>query len=364
MRFLILNWRDPRHPEAGGAERYVSAIAHLWRDAGHDVTVFTSRLRGHPRREQIDRITYVRYGSRATTFHWARLFLRRRGPSYDRVVECVSTRPYFAHRIVGARATALYMQIADDVWDGEFVRPLAWVGRNLLEPSWLRRMQSSKTVAISYSTAEDLARFGVRATGIVPPGCDLPPPRQLRSPGRPPRLLFIGRLVRTKRPDDAVAAFELISAKCPGATLDIVGDGYFRARLASMRCKGVTVHGALSEAHKSSLLDAADLVLIPGTREGWGIVAMEAAAHGIPVVAYDIPGLRDSVVDGVTGVLIPATPEAMAQSAVDLLGDHQRWRELSEAARARSQDYSWPIAARRLLEFVVEASCPDSSAAA
>lgn len=355
MRLLILNWKDLNHPQAGGAERYVSALAHAWNAAGHNVTILTPKLHGHPAEDEIGGIKYLRQGTRLTTFNYARRYLRKAGARYDHVLESVSTRPYFAHRIVGPRATALYLQIADDVWSHEFPPPVAWAGRYVVEPAWLRRMRGARVVSISPSTAVDLARFGVDVVGTVPPGCDIPAtppaPRQLSDP---PRVVFIGRLVRTKRPDHALAAFRLIAAAFPGATLDVVGEGYFAEGLTRDAGDGVVLRGGITDTDKSTLLSAADLVLIPGTREGWGIVAIEAAAHGVPVVAYDIPGLRDSVVHGATGMLTEPFPAAMAAAAIKLLRDPIGWSAMRRAARARATQFTWTAAAMSLLAIVSE----------
>lgn len=359
MKLLVLNWKDPQHDEAGGAERYVHTVARIWSAAGHDVTMFTPRPRGWAAREHVDGILHMRQGTRATTFHWARHHLRQRGADYDHILESVSTRPYLAHRTVGARATALYHQIADDVWPQEFPRPVAWVGRRVIEPAWLRGMRRAKVVANSPSTVADLARFGVDVVGVVPPGCDLPTvPMVDRQLPPLPRIVFIGRLVRTKRPDHAVAAFRMIAAAFPGAVLDVVGDGYYAEALAREAHSGVVLHGAVSDAEKSALLDAASLVLLPGTREGFGMVALEAAAHGVPVVAYDIPGLRDAVVPGVTGLLTEPTPVAMAEAAIQLLRDPDRWSALRCSARAHAARFTWAATAESLMALMSGAGCP------
>ena len=124
------------------------------------------------------------------------------------------------------------------------------------------------------------------------------------------------------------------------ASLDVVGTGYMLDKLRSMSLPRVRLHGFVEESEKHALLAQTHLLLVPGTREGWGIVAIEAAAHGVPAVAYDVPGLRDAVVDGETGVLVTATPEALAEAAVSLLRDPQRWEYMSHQARLRAAGLS------------------------
>jgi glycosyltransferase involved in cell wall biosynthesis/O-antigen/teichoic acid export membrane protein len=305
---LILNWKDPFQKDAGGAERYVHNIARIWASQGRKVVVFVPRPRGVSFSEERDGVVYVRRGTRNTVFWHARVFLRQHGHHFDQVVESVSTRPFRAHEIVGVHAMVLYHQVADDVWRQEYRWPVSWLGQRVVEPRWIRRMRSARVVAVSPSTAADLGRHGVTVANIAPPGCSGPiteTSRQFRGDGGV-RVVFVGRLVHSKRPQDAIRAFELLRATCPSAQMDVIGDGYLRRRLLEHAVSGVTVHGYVGEEEKHALLARADVLLLPGTREGWGIVALEAARHGVPVVAYRIPGLSDAVVHGETGLLTGA----------------------------------------------------------
>ncbi len=357
MRILALTWKHPLDHTAGGAERYLVEVCRRWVSAGHEVTIFGPRRPAHLKLTE-DKLglglPYVGHGSRLGVFSAARSYLRANGHLYDRVLETVSTRPFAAHRIVGDKAVALYHQTAEEVWSLEYPLPIALLGRHFLEPRWVGQMRTAHVVANSVSTSVAVQRFGVNCLGVVPPGCDAPETLPVRSaPGDRPKLLWIGRLVRTKRPDDALAALALVRNRIPAATLDLVGGGYLQARLAAKRQPGVTIHGPVSEPEKRSLLARTDILLLPGTREGWGIVAMEAAAYGVPVVAYDVAGLRDAVVNGVTGVLVPQNAQALAATACALLADPPIWRRLSTAARERAVAFSWDRSAKDLLAYLV-----------
>lgn len=367
MRILTLTWKHPEDPTAGGAERYLVEVCRRWADAGHEVTIFGPRPAASPGLSGATSLSssdlpYIGQGSRLTVFRAARRYLRAHGHEYACVLETVSTRPFAAHRVVGERAVALYHQTAEEVWNLEFPWPVALLGRHLLEPMWVRQMRTARVVANSSSTSAALGRFGVRCWAAVPPGCDLPRSvRERSSPSPEPKLLWIGRLVRTKRPQDAILALEEVRAKFPSATLALVGGGYLQVPLAATAGPGVTVHGQITEAAKRQLLEQADLLLLPGTREGWGIVAMEAAAFGVPTVAYDIPGLRDAVVDGVTGLLAPPDPTSLGAAASRVLSDPDLWRRLSRAAQRRAPEYSWDRCAQALLDCLL-AGCGSRSA--
>jgi glycosyltransferase involved in cell wall biosynthesis len=115
----------------------------------------------------------------------------------------------------------------------------------------------------------------------------------------------------------------------------------------------VTFHGRVSNDQKYSLVGKAHILLMPGVREGWGLVVTEANAMGTPAVAYDIAGVRDAVVDGVTGILTDEnSPEDLARKALDLLRSPQRLRDLSENALEFSRKFSWDITAEKFEEVI------------
>ncbi len=348
-RILVLNWKDPSDPAAGGAETYVRRIAETWAARGNQVTLLVPRAKGRPRQEVVDGVRHLRMGTRLTVFHHSRRHLRRHGREYDCVVESISTRPFHAHRLLPGRSTALYHQIADEVWEEEFAFPLSWLGRRVIEPRWVAGMRDARVVAVSRSTAADLELRGVATAAVVHPGCDAPRGPERVAPGTPPRLVFLGRLCRTKRPQEAIRALAVIQRALPGATLDVIGDGYLLDELRRVPVPGVRLQGFVDEATKLHLLRSADLLLMPATREGWGIVTVEAAMQGVPTVGYDVPGVRESVVDGVTGVLTAPEPEALGAAAAALLQDPERWRRLSRSAQERAALLTWERTASEVL---------------
>ncbi|MGC2296777.1 MAG: glycosyltransferase family 4 protein [Candidatus Dormiibacterota bacterium] len=353
----MLSWKDPHGSSSGGAERYLVEIAKRWVAGGHRVTILApsvGELQPNDAGSGDNGIRYVRVGSKLTVFHEARRYLRSRVDAFDRILESVSTRPFAAHQIVGDRAVALYHQTAEEVWSMEFPFPMSWVGQQVLEPHWIRQMRHARVVAVSASTAAALRRHDVETEAIIPPGCELPEATKPRAaPSATPRLIWIGRLVRTKRPEDAIAAFARVRAVIPGASLDLVGGGYLEDGIRAEYHPGVQVHGLVDEPAKASILSRADLLLLPGTREGWGIVAMEAASYGVPVVAYDIPGLRDAVLDGVTGVVVPPRENALGSASASLLQDPDRWTRASRAGQERAKAFSWDLTARNLLGVLI-----------
>ncbi|MDA8329779.1 MAG: glycosyltransferase family 4 protein [Candidatus Dormibacteraeota bacterium] len=233
------------------------------------------------------------------------------------------------------------------MWCQEFSPPVSWLGRWVLEPYWIRRLRGARVVAVSPSSQALLLAHGVAVEAVIAPGIAALPKVDRRGVSPTPRVVFLGRLVASKGPLEAMTAFSRIRAALPGATLDILGDGYLVSTVRRNIVPGVAVHGFVSESKKAEILARADILLMPSHLEGWGIVAVEAAAFGVPVIAYRVPGLRDAVIDGVTGLLTDANPDALAEAAVSLLGDPERWLRTSLAAVAWAHGYTWGSVAKR-----------------
>ena len=108
---------------------------------------------------------------------------------------------------------------------------------------------------------------------------------------------------------------------------------------------------------KLKLMSRAHAILVPGVREGWGLVVTEANAMGTPAIGYNVPGLRDSIRDGKTGMLCEPNPEAMAQRAFELLQDNELRERLSRDALAWAGEFGWDNSANitlKVLEGVYE----------
>jgi glycosyltransferase involved in cell wall biosynthesis len=146
-------------------------------------------------------------------------------------------------------------------------------------------------------------------------------------------VVAVGRLVPIKRLEDFVRAV----ARCPDLHGDIVGDGPRRARLQEMaECFApgrVHLRGAVPEI--AAELAAYDALVLPSIREGWPLVAVEAFAANVPVVGYDVPGVRDALAQG-RGVLVPsrAGPGGLADALQELAQAPARSRPMLAAAAA------------------------------
>ena len=204
----------------------------------------------------------------------------------------------------------------------------------------LRRM--SVVLAVSTALAEDARRLGAHEARVVPNGVELPPEGPAEA--EPPYVLFAGRLSREK------GILELVEA-ARGLDLVVAGDGPLRGRVPQAR-------GWLPRAELERLYAGAAVVACPSRREGFGLTCAEAMAYGRPVVASAVGGLRDLVVEGETGLLVPPGDVAALRDALErLLADAPLRRRLGTAARERVRACcSWELVTDSTLRAYEDAS--------
>jgi glycosyltransferase involved in cell wall biosynthesis len=234
------------------------------------------------------------------------------------------------------------------------------LGYFFLENYWLKKYRQIPTITVSNSTKEDLAKMGFENVTVVPEGIGFSPLQTFPEKELDPTVLFVGRLKKAKKPDDAIRAFKIIKDEMPKAKLWIVGTGYMMEELKSIVSRtfpddssDIVLMGKKSGPEKLELMSKAHVLLVPGVREGWGLVVTEANAMGTPAVAYDVPGLRDSVIDGTTGTLVPAgDPVAMAIETLDLLRDHIKRKTYSKNGLSIAKQFDWDETSKRISEII------------
>ncbi|MCD6411314.1 MAG: glycosyltransferase family 4 protein [Thermoplasmata archaeon] len=349
MNVLFINWKDITHPEAGGAEVYTHEICKRLVKQGNEVTLFTSRYKGALEEEEIDGVKIVRDGGRIGVYLKVKKFYRA-SRDLDVVVDEVNTRPFMTVDFVKIPKVCLIHQLAREYWFYKTPFPLNYIGRYLLEDRWLRKYRNIKTITVSPSTKNDLMELGFRDVEIVYNGIGVEPLERIPSKEDDFTVLFIGRLSPTKKPLDAIESFKLAGV----GKMWIVGRGNLEEKLKKRSPSNVTFFGYVSEEKKYELMRRAHLLLVPGVREGWGRVVIEANAMGTPAIGYDIPGLRDSICDGKTGLLCDPNPRAMAENIKMLYEDEGLRKRLSENALKWSKNFSWDESAKRFYEILKE----------
>jgi glycosyltransferase involved in cell wall biosynthesis len=197
-------------------------------------------------------------------------------------------------------------------------------------------------IAASTALAQSASLLGARNVRVIPSGVDLP--TEVGTEATPPEVLYAGRLSEEK------GVLELVAAT-RGMNLVVAGDGPLRARVPSAR-------GFVPNDELQALYARAAVVACPSRREGFGVACLEAMAHARPVVATSVGGLRDLVVDGHTGLVVPPRdPEALRAALKRLLGDSELRRRFGEAGRQRAQErFSWATVTDATLEAYADAT--------
>lgn len=361
MRLLILSWRDPRNPRAGGAELYTHEVARRLVVRGDTVEWFVAGFPGGAAEEDLDGVHVVRSG-RQWTVH-VRAYRHYRGArqlDFDAVIDEVNTIPFFTPLWARIPSLMLIYQLAREVWWHESAFPINAVGWTV-EPAYLRLYRRTPALTISASTETDLRNMGFTAPiTVLPIGLEpLVAPEVAKE--NAPTFIYVGRMAPSKRVHDIVEAFAIFGR----GRLWLVGDGdagylaTLRRRVGALGLDGkVEFLGRLSTDEKHERMARAHVLLMASVREGWGLSIAEANACGTPAIAYDVPGLRDAVREGETGFVVEPSPRWMAKAMTQLLTDEALYARFAAAGRAWSSTFSFDAATdamRSAIEAAVRA---------
>lgn len=356
LRLLVINWQDRENPQAGGAEIHLHEIFGRLAARGHRITLLCSGWRGAEPHATLDGMEVHRVGGRTSFALRAPRGYRRvvAARGFDLVVEDINKIPLYTPLWVGSPVVALVPHLFGTIAFREASPPVAvavW-GSELLLPRVYRRVPIQ---AISESTADDLAArgFARRQIVVIHPGIDH---RRFRPDAAAPKFqeptfVYVGRLKRYKGIEWVLEAVAELARRARSVRFILAGKGdherALRRHAERLRLEGVVeFRGFISEEEKVEILRRAWAAIYPSPKEGWGITNLEAAACGTPVIASDSPGLRDSVANGVSGLLVPHNDRWALVRAMDrLAGDRELRERLSRGAVEFARRFSWDRAA-------------------
>ena len=358
LHILILSDRDWTHPQGGGTGTNLYGQVSRWLAWGHRVTVIACSFPGAAPVERLGDLTIHRMGGRSSVF--PRTILkqgRKLVPDADVVLEVVNGITFLTPLWMRAPRLTLIHHIHRD----HYVREMGNAGRVaalLLETLPLRLLyRRSRFLTISNATADDIAAHGIPRkqveVGYIGVELETFEPDEAER-AEQPTILYLGRLKKYKRVEIVLDVLEA----CPGATLDIAGDGDQREpieqEIARRGLAGrVRMHGHVTEERKRELLKQAWVNVSASSAEGWCLTVMEAAASGTPSAAIAIGGLPESIVDGRTGLLAADGPE-LADKVRRILEDRPLRESLGREALERAGGFTWEATARRTLALLEE----------
>ena len=347
MRILILNWRDVRHPRAGGADFRLQQVYSPLVQAGHKVVLYSCAFPGASRTASIDGIRVFRVGNDWTFSLVCFLNLRKWVGEHrpDVVVEDLNKLPFYSPWVYKG---PLVVQM-HHLWRGSIFRETIWPIALLI---WLAE-KSVRWVyrgcvfsVVSPSTKDELVEMGLpdKSIEVIYNGADLKAYHVVADVKRHV-LLWVGRIQRYKGPIQACQVLGLLQDSFPKLELVIVGDGPYRSKVeayAAARGLRVRFTGFIPKQEKIAWFQRAAVHLQTSLKEGWGLSVIEANACGCPVVANDTTGLCDSVVDGKTGLLYRYDDVADAAAKVQrILMDDSLCEQLMAAGLERAGAFSW-----------------------
>jgi glycosyltransferase involved in cell wall biosynthesis len=334
-KILVLNWKDIRHPEAGGAEVVLhELLVRLIKD-GYQVTLLTAQYRNSSQVDNIDGIDIIRVpGGRVMhSFKAVAYYIKELRGKFDIVIEQVNTAPYFVSWFTkGEKTFQFYHMLCREIWFFEMTGIVGWIGYLLLEPialilqSIIARIKKSSIITISQSTKNDMVRFGFDKNNIhiISEGIDNKPLDSLKDSQPKEKdftVLFHSSLRQMKRPIEVFKAFGVFVKEQPEAKLWISGGGdQTKLREYAEENKfidRVTFWGRTSQEQKLELMQKASVICSTSIKEGWGLIVTEANSMGTPAISYDVDGLRDSTSFG-GGVVCKEDYRDMAKALTDM----------------------------------------------
>lgn len=362
-RILVVNWRDIRNPETGGAEVHFHETFTRIAAAGHHVTLLCSRFPGAAAREWIDGIEVIRHG-RKHTFNLTVPSVYRTQfaqAGFDVIVEDLNKIPFFLPCFTDRPVLALVHHLFGTAIFHE-TNPVFAAYIALTERMIPFVYRGCVFEVVSESTKAELVRMGLPSGRItvVHNGIDH---RIFDGTGAldektAPLIVYLGRLKRYKNVDLLIRAMPVVVNAVPDARLAIVGEGDQREALQELST-GMGLNGTIrfagfvSDQEKVSLLRRAAVAAFPSSKEGWGLTVIEANACFTPVVATDVPGLRDAVVDQETGFLVkPGDVRGLADGLIRMLQDQTARTRLATNAAAWAQRFTWEETAAQTLRLI------------
>lgn len=363
MKILALNWQDLKNPMGGGAE------VHLWENlkrfaaGGHEVTLLCSDFEGGGPEDFYDGVKVIRKGKRLNFNFVAPGMVRRelKRQKYDIILEDINKIPFY---------TPVYARVPILVIIPHLFATTVFQEINFVLGSYIYIMEQPLRFVykkypycvISQSTKKDLIKRGISAEQITVVECGIDEKTYSYDASvkkyENPTALYLGRVKKYKSIQHLLEAWPKILAKAPNAKLQVVGSGDYLDSLKQMAQKlgisdSVELPGFVSKESKVERFRKSWCTVYPSLKEGWGLTNIEANACGTPALAARVPGLRDSVSEGESGLLFEyGNIDEIAEKVIDVFTDQNLREKLSAGAREWAKKFNWDDSAGRMLALI------------
>jgi glycosyltransferase involved in cell wall biosynthesis len=352
-KILIFNWMDIKNPNAGGQEKYCFEIGKRLARDGMSVYWITSRFPNSSSHEIFEGIHIIRSGSIYSVFLTSILkYFTYRKESY--VIISMNSIPFLLPFSRKMRTVVLHHRIDIRVMVQK-VRAFGLISYCLQEYINPVIFRHDQILTNSLSSKLDFESIGYKNVEIVKLGVDLPVNSSLTK-----RKLCIspGPVKPWKHHEIVIKVFSSMPSDWELSIFGTFESEEYRKSLYSL-CSNLKIKervhflGKISDEELKLLYEQSSICILGTEKEGWGLVAMEAQSYGCPIVAFDVPGIRDSVINGVTGILVKFGDEVEMVKALNLLSsDVKTLRRLSINAIDRSKGFSWEECYRDFMQKV------------
>lgn len=359
---LAINWQDIRNPLGGGAEVHFHEIFKRIVQRGHRVTLLCCSHQDLPAEEDIDGIKIIRSGHRNFFNFWVPFLYRKYSNAnrYDVVIDDINKIPFYSPLFVKEPLIGIIHHLFGTSIFIESSLPIALyvTTAELLIPKVYRNIPMA---VVSNSTKQELVQKGFSAdqVDLVYNAVDHAAYRYFPdAKSVTPLVGYLGRIKRYKSVNHLIQAFDIVQREIADAKLLIIGDGDHLPKLKKLvkqlkLDQKVIFTGALQHDQKINSLNRMWVSVNPSPKEGWGLTVIEANCCGVPVIAANSPGLRDSVVDGKTGLLYPYGDEKrLADLIVNVIQNVNLRKNLSEESMAWAVQFNWERSAENMLNVI------------
>lgn len=352
MNILWFTWKDKKNPLAGGAEVVNEEIAKRLARDGHEVVFLVGGFEGSQKEEIINRYKIIRLGGQWTCYFEAYRYYKKNLNTWpDIIIEEINTIPFFTQFYSNQKKFLFFHQLCREIWFYQMIFPLNLIGY-LIEPVYLWLLRKNKVITVSNSTKNDLVRHGFRSKNIsiISEGIEMVPVGNLNliKKYEYPTVLSLGQIRTMKRTLDQVKAFELAKEKIPDLRMIIAGSSSSKYGKKVLKYISNSKHkndirylGRVSKEKKIELMQKCHIILVTSVKEGWGLIVTEANSQGTPAIVYNVDGLRDSVKDGLTGLMCKQNPKDMAYKIIELLKNEKQYDKIQLEAYMWSKEINF-----------------------
>lgn len=327
-KILILNWRDPKSPLEGGAERFTQKYAEHWASQGNQVTWITNSFFKSKKTEIVNKVSYIRLGPALdgkllnyvvyyplflinSVFYISKYIKENK---INIVIDEIHGFPFFTPLYSSARNILLACEVAGPIWDKMFPFPINLMGK-ISEKLIYIFYKETEIWAISDNTKKNIQELlPNKEIKVIPLGVEPHTEiiNKLKNVKKTeyPSAIFLARLVKMKGIEAALDITAFLAKKIPGFKLIVVGGGdakyvsYLKEKIKSLDIEdNIQLVGKVSEAKKFEYLKKAHFLLHPSYKEGFGITILEAALVGTPTVARNGSGMDALIKHGYNGYL-------------------------------------------------------------